>query len=189
MSMPSTIHQTPQQEEIGKLFEKYRPMATRFAVRFSQKYGLPFQETQVEADETLSQICACWHTEGDPWQYKKGACSPTTWVYHLLHWQLTTYCTRKRPRYSVFSQADTDSRVAFVPAKTNWRERLMQNLGDDARAIVSTITSAPEELADILVPRRKKQARRAVTQYLKKQGWDEQRVDRAWDEVAACLAA
>jgi hypothetical protein len=134
-----------------------------------------------------ASLCAEWDREGSTYQYD-GRVSPSTWMWHNLYWFLTTFCQRSQPKYSTFTAIQTDpERPVEFQAKPRRMEGLLRELGEDARTVVMTIIEAPAEIASGVKWWRGKNAWHRVWSYLSEQGWEVERINRAWKEVEVAL--
>jgi hypothetical protein len=168
--------------QVADLFKRHLPLARFLAARFAKTFNAPLQELIDEAEGILALVCCQWDEDYDP---KRAA--PSTWVYRNIYHGLLNLKTRKRHTQSL-STADGQDLLRQMPAKQNWLERLIRDLGEDARAIVQTLLDAPREIAEDLSPRRPKRAAAALRQFLVAHGWGDDKINNAWQEVSQCLA-
>jgi hypothetical protein len=178
------------QNQKADLFTGHRKLACKLGNWAAAKYGIDRDSACDEALETLGDIIAVGNLP-DPINPAPGDTRKmTSWLYLQLRYRLMTRYGRKTGRSVAahpFSAIESDDRPLDPSAKRSWLEGLLQNLGDDARVIVSTIFNAPSDIAEDMCVRRRGRARDHVRRALENQGWDEDRICNAWMEVAACL--
>lgn len=170
------------------LFKQHQPMAWRLAERFASLYRRPFGELRDEAESILGLNIAQWFEQNASAFKDNVGTKPSTWIYRGLYWDLTTYCTRKQSPARPFSTLEKQESPLDHPCRRPWIERMLQELGEDARIVVETILHAPAEIAEDVSTSSRGRARKAVRQYLQVSGWTRQRIEAAWTEVDACLA-
>jgi len=182
------------------LYRTHLPLAADIAWKFTRRFGWSFYDMQMESESLLALICSGWDQPVSCFEYEPGRTggrSPTAWIYFHLYTEMMTICTRRTKRhateFSVLTGSDEDAKLHLADKGPGWLARLMSDLSDDARELVQVFISAPDEIANILKESRKvgKRRRKVLVEYLDQltalPDWDEQRLTRAWQEVAACL--
>lgn len=90
---------------------------------------------------------------------------------------------RRQSRHST-NQSDNSELTAVEDRSNRW-QAIMQDLSDDARLIVLSVISGPDDLKDWI--QSGKQGRRRLMVWWKKQGWAVSRILRAFDEIQDSL--
>lgn len=172
----------------AEAYERFLPLAYRMADRFKGKY--PRVRSEDILDESVSilgVLCAEWDREGSTYFYD-GRVSPSTWMWHNIYWFLTTFCQRNQPKYLTFTAIEPDpQRPVEFTAKVNRMDGLLRELGEDARTVVMTIVEAPAEIASGVRWHQGRNAWHRVWKYLAGQGWEVERISKAWKEVEVAL--
>lgn len=174
--------------ELADLYTGHTDMAHSIAIKFTKKYKCPWDTIHDEALSLLGIIIARWHVGGQGQGAYNGQCSPTTWIYRILYWQLQTWLRTQGRVVSSFSTYDTEEE-AFEPVqKPSWLFKVLRNCGEEAQFLVRTIVYTPWELADFVRGGNKAKARAAVREWLEERcEWTPQQIDKTWAEVDACL--
>jgi len=161
----------------GSLVEQYQDMVYKIA--HSMKNTHPIEDF----DELVS-IGWYWviHRLRD-YDPEKSALS--TEVYNRAWRGMKSHCMSPKTHREI--PTDLSDPVFHHPAEESWLSSFMRDLGEDARVLVNACIEAPAELVDILRPQAPKTSRRALRSYMKKQGWDTDRLNLAWEEVSASL--
>lgn len=176
------------QAEADRLFRQYLPLARELAWRFHTYYGRPIHEMIDEASSQLSLAICRWLT--DYQQEAKaegyGAC---TFLRRQVYYKLLDECSNRKKRPVSLGSLTPDDRsdLRETPAKPSRVERLLLDLGEDARTLVRTIIDAPGELIEAITPRRRVSSARRIRSYMFAQGWSAERLRLAWQEVSAAL--
>lgn len=148
--------------------------------------GLTFQEGMFDATRGEAKVGGASRWDGRS--------SISSWIYQNVYWSLWIYATKRKKRREVSMEEDFD-RASRGPS---WVEKLMAEVGEEGRALLSVLFEAPGELSGVLWtdakagprPRRcGRKGREAVTRHLLREGWDEARVARAWSEVELYFVA
>ena len=172
----------------SSLYTGHLALAKHLAMGVARSLKVNYQDAETEAISLLGEIIACWSDSGSR-GYNPTRCNPTSWIYRSLYWGLRTHFLRKvgrrmRPATDIDPEGTCIVRAA---PPLSWVERLVHNLGADARTLVAIILNAPADLHEILTARRPRRSRDAVRQYLTNQGWSPERVAHAWAEVEEAL--
>lgn len=189
----------------AELFVRYQRMVYSIAKKISVRFNRPYYEVVDEALGHLAGLCGHWLEKYDP---KKGA-QPQTWIYQCVYWSLWVHYDRESKAKRVELQE-----VEEREAPRSWAETVLSEVGDEGRALLTVLFEAPGEVAKVLwsvEPQKKvkvegtvvpvevkkprmrtvharRHGKKAITRYLKKElGWAEERVQRAWAEVEACV--
>ena len=178
-------------EEKAALYAQYMPMVCKFGRKYAQIFNIPREEMLDMARSLLAEVVCRQDDAGGCWKYDavKTGCNMTSWMYRKLNWELLTLCKnyRKNPTVPISTLTKDESHPVQFAGPENWIRQLLVTLGEDARIIVSTILEAPGELYQDLSDNAPKRSRQAVRKYFIRQGWEESRIEHAWEEVAACL--
>lgn len=177
------------QDQKSELFLQFKPMVASLANKFSRGNEARYRELCDVGESALGLAITRWAGDDDHYgdKWKSGRVTPLTWVYHILRWEMLSYI-RKTDRHPVAPISENVARQMSKP--TPWLQRMLSNLGDDARTIVSLIVMAPAELMDEMKLITVRRARKALRQYLAEHcEWDDQRIELAWNEVAVELGS
>jgi hypothetical protein len=174
-------------QQKSKLFVQYLPMVKKLAWRFAHGNPRHYQELLDLGEHTLGYALTKWAGSND-----RCSCggekqiNRTSWIYRNLRWGMLSHIRRECKRPTVALPKDGSTKLHSKP--TSWIQNLVMELGDDARTVVSLVLMAPAELAEEMEVRTCARARTALRTFLEeKLGWNDNRVETAWEEVAACL--
>lgn len=110
----------------------------------------------------------------------------STWIYKCAWGQMKTFCIDPKTHRHI--PTDFTSPIFEVEAKESWFPKLLRELNDDAKLLVMSAIEAPNELNSIVRERAPKASKEALLQYaVDTLGWDANRINLAWSEVAECL--
>ncbi len=177
----------------AQLFTLHIPLARRSAWKASRKYGKPFEEMEDEAVSALAVIVTEWDLDTiNSYDPKKDAQkNPTGWIHWRIYFALETKyrASKKRVRYMDFTEGTDDVPTCGINPQQpqKWIDRVMSDLGEDARIIVSTILHGPAEVMEDMMPRRRLRGRETIVRHLLDNGWDKDRIITAWHEIEAAL--
>lgn len=158
----------------AELFEQYRPMAIRLAMKYPPDV----------ADEALSILGEFVCTDLALRSMQAGV-SVSTFIYRHLQWRLADLA-RGNHRKRMHSATDLQS---IIPprSRVTWLDRF-RDLGEDACMVLHIICQTPRELEGLLVHKRPAQSRQAIREYLVgRLGWSLDRVETVWKEMTACV--
>lgn len=180
-----------------EIFNQYQEMVYSMASKFSLKFNVNYHDMIDEGMSILGALVTKWDAEGNSSKHDPAKSSRTSWVYRALYWDLTTVCTRTNQKARLFSTLRTEEQKPVdMEGPVSWMEKLMRDLGEDAKILVRTIFMAPAEIVADIAPGTKGKARKAVREYLLKHGtevdgeqvpWSPERLDAAWEEVTVAL--
>lgn len=168
-------------EDVAK---KYGAVINKNAMQLSRRYHIDFEELHAEG------IWGAW-SQLHNWDPKRGCLC--TWIYRTSYHTILNYCLaqKKREQREIPLQTSSpacEDDIFDIQARTSWINSLLLELGEEARMLVSVALEAPEELAEVLRARAPMSSANALREYMiDALDWDEEKVDRTWREVQACL--
>lgn len=175
-------------------YNRYIKMAYSVARGLAKKFHRPYQEVADEAAAHLAVIvCERWD------EFDETKSKETTWVYHGIYWHLTRcYFTADSParhsemKYTSFPE-DWDS---TAPSQS-WIEQTLSEMGEEGRALLFIVLEASGSFAkeilcirELFKRRRETQSielRRAIHRKLSEDGWQPDRVAKAFSELEEVL--
>jgi hypothetical protein len=159
-------------------YEQYHRMAWKLAHKIHRRFRhYSREELLTEAESAI--ILAKGY---DP---NKGA--ESTWMHNTIYWHLLDYVKAGR---QVRMVCETDyGETPNLPARPNRLMNILQDLGQEARELIEVIITAPADIADDVSTATKGRGRIAVREYLLKQGWSPQKLNRAWAEALETVTA
>lgn len=164
-----------------------------------RKHGGDFDDFLSEANEVFLTSYANFD----------GSCPFTNWLRQNIVYRLID-CVRGRcnersrlrpepndsvdgvPVWSLSGTERSDSAVDSVPdTHSTWRiTELLEELGDDARTVISLVVETPSELNSIIQAKgdQPRNYRSSIRQYLAELGWTAARVAESFNEIRHALA-
>lgn len=178
-------------------FVKYKRMVGRLGERASRASGLRMQDCIDEAEGCLALLlCEQWH------RFDEARGAESTWITWQVRGHLGDF--RKREQRRQITPLEDPDRLVKPDC---WIERLWSELEDEGRKLLRVIFEAPGELASELwtvclrkvgddldlceVPQmhhlKRGGHRERVINHLRKNGWGEQKIEKAFHQVGECL--
>lgn len=212
-------------ERYAAEFERYRNLARKIASKFADEYNQPYLKMVEVAEYALAMELFGRRKYDAGHDTKK-----STWLYAVVYFHMKQVCTRGLhpcPAYEGmkekvhvrewwqdvpfscvrFNRGDAEEREFDPPAEDMPRmRRILQELSEEAQALVGIILEIPGEIAVSLrgkkvngrtqidhfklddTIRNRKKAEMVIKAYLIDElDWPRAQVDRAWKEVQASL--
>lgn len=163
--------------ESGEIVEQYKDML----------YYIAHNLRKIHPRENFDELVAegYWLMMKYAPRYDPKKSTLSTWMYRCLWGELKNYCIN--PARYRHIPTDFDDPIFMIPMRDSWFTKLMRDLEGDASTLVKIIINSPSEICDLIKKEAPKGSKKAIYQYLKKQGWEVWRINRAWHEVKECL--
>lgn len=186
------------------LFNKHRWIAEDVAARICRNPDRgPSSRPHYEVLDTAIFALTMALFDDDGYDPKKG--SYHTWLWQKVYWYLKEVYTRGKHPHQALREfhvrerhlsttiqdgQESDAKMEEPTAPTSWYQSLLAEVSEEGAVLLQTIVEAPEEIIDELhTNRRTVEARReTVRSYLiDVLDWDYAKLNRAWQEVEACV--
>ncbi|RLF30309.1 MAG: hypothetical protein DRN14_00200 [Thermoplasmata archaeon] len=165
------------------VWEQYKEMIYNIAWKMAKQHNEDFDELVSEGINGVMKYLP---------RYDSAKSSLCTWVYRSAWDEMKSYCInpkRKRHVATDFSDLTDDNDLAHqLPSTSSWIGDIMQEIGDEARALVKVVCEAPDELRKEIIRGKQERRAEALKAYMiDVLDWHPEKVNTVWREVSACL--
>jgi len=162
----------------GYLIRKYKKMIYRVAFKILTQH--PNEKFDELVSEGLHEIVRTIH------RYDPDQAMLSTWIYRCCWGAMKNYCLNQKVQRHI-PHENSDPVFQELQNKENWIGTFLQELGEDAQALVQYIFEAQEELAHILNETAPKLAQRHLRKtFTHRLG--RRRCELAFKEITQCLS-
>lgn len=168
------------------VWAKYEKMIKKIAYNMHLRYPrFSFEELLAEGIWGAWSHLQPWHSQ----QWDPSRSKLSTWIYRTAYHRMKNMCMKRQVEFPCSSCSEEEvDRMAEAEQPFSFIEELKKDLSQEASHLVRIILEAPEELAEVVAPRRPKKSEAAVKAYLiDVLDWTRHEVERAWEEVRVCL--